>query len=414
VTPPALPPRLKPFNEAVAFIRERKPQQPEVYRALDADTRVRSMSIAGLGKMSALIEAQRLATEAIAEGRTIAEFNESLASLIEANGGTLLSRARLDLIFRNLNGIATSAGRYRQIIEGGIAEMRPWGQYPLGPDDSATSAFCRRLQGLVFRLDSAMARHIWPIKHHGCRHLNIATLTDEQAKASGRMYQGSQDDEYPFLEDPETGQASRVLPDPGFDFDPRSLLSIDGVSLAERASQLAGEVEKKTAADYGLARLDEIPMGELPEVPTTKGRAPKSDRLVWEAFRTALGFRWEDSATLADFIGEGVAVTRDSFDAVMAESGADKARHFALIRLAIEEPLEAWLVPFMDEGGEVRYVRRYIGLFGRGVDRRVAVVVDRSPDGWLMGARFFSGGALPESERRGLLTSTRVKKKNRR
>jgi hypothetical protein len=411
---------LKPFAEAVAFVRERKPQPAEVYYQLSNDARLRAVTVAGLAKMAALQEVADLGLRMTSEGLTMTEVNEELANIIEANGGTLLPPARLDLIVRNMNALAASAGRYRQIVSEGIADERPFAQFPLGPSDSKTTAVCRRLQGLVFRINSPLGRRIWPPLHHNERHISPTTMTEEQALASGRLYQGSDDDEYPFLEDPETGQASRVMPDPGFDFDPGSLLAADGGYLAGAAENLSGEVARKTAVDYGLPLLSEVPSRELPEQPSqgrNRGAAPRKESAAWFAFRSALGFRGEEATTiLADFAGEGVIATRESFEQIMGirgEGGSpDAAGFFGLLRPTIEEPFEAWLLPHVTEGG-VKFVRRYIGLFTRGRDRRVAVVIDRSPEGWLMHARFYGTNELPEAERRGILTTSPYKKKTK-
>jgi hypothetical protein len=47
VTTPEPPSMLKPFDEAVSSVRERIPQTPEFYRALDNDARLRALSVAG-------------------------------------------------------------------------------------------------------------------------------------------------------------------------------------------------------------------------------------------------------------------------------------------------------------------------------------------------------------------------------
>jgi len=409
---PELPPMLKPFAEATTFAREREPQQPEFYAALDNDARMRAFTIAGLLKTSALQAAHELAIRQIEEGTPMAEFNDQLANLIEANGGMLLSKARLDLVFRNNNAVVASAARYRQIVGEGVADRRPYGQYPLGPDDSHTTEVCRRLQGLVFPLRSLLAKRIWPPNHHGERHIDITTMTEEQARESGRLYAGSPDDEYPFLEDPETGQAARVMPNSGWDFDP-SIFAADGQYLAtEAAAATRKEVGKKTAADYGLAPLvqtaaEHIARGEL-LLPVQLRTAEKK---AWEEFRSSMRMPRDGSSVfVADHAGDGVMVTRESFAAIYADR-PDTSRYFRFLIPTIENPYEAWLIPVQSESGETTFMRRYIGLYRITGNRLVAIVVDRAPNGWLMRARYYYDHDMPEAERRGLLTSNKSIKK---
>jgi hypothetical protein len=409
---PSLPPMLQPFDEAVAFVRERLPQPPDYYATLDSDARMRGFTVAGLMKTSALGAAHELAIEAIADGTPIAAFNDRLADLIDENGGTLLSKARLDLIFRNNNAVAASAGRYRQITEGGIAEQRPYGQYPLGPDDSHTTPVCRRLQGLVFLLKSPMAKRIWPPNHHAERHLQITTLTEQQARESGRLYAGPEMDEFPFLEDPATGQAARVMPNPGFNFDP-SIFAADGAHLAEEATAaMRTEMAKKTAAEYGLSPLAQAAAEHVQRSPLLLPlQNERFERRAWQEFRAAFGLASDTSTVYtADHAGDGLIVTRQSFDAIYAEDPRS-SRYFRFIRPTIEEPYEAWLIPTQDEHGHVAFIRRYIALFRITGDRLVAIVVDRAPNGWLMRARGYDQHALPEFERRGVLTTSKQLKK---
>jgi phage-Barnase-EndoU-ColicinE5/D-RelE like nuclease2 len=403
---------LRPFEEAVAFVGERVPQNPEFYATLDNESKLRGYTIAGLMKAAALEAAHRLAIQQIAEGTSIGEFNDRLADLIEENDGVLLSRARLDLIFRNNNAISASAGRYRQIVGEGIADARPYGQYPLGPDDSHTTPVCRRLQGLVFPLRSAMAKRIWPPNHHAERHINITTLTVAQAQESQRLYEGPEDDEYPFLTDPETGTQARVMPDPGFDFDP-SIFAADGKYLAADATAATRkEIERKTASDYGLAPLADAAAADINRGPPLLGLTLRRDETqAWREFRGAFRFRSDGSTVyVADHAGDGVIVTRESFDAIYA-ADARVSRYFRFIVPTIEEPYEAWLVPVESESGDVSFLRRYIALYRITGGRIIALVVDRAPNGWLMGARAYEEHELPESERRGLKTFTKSPKK---
>lgn len=414
-------PMLRPFGEAVAYQLERVPMTSDEFYRLDDEAKRRGFTIAGLTREASLREAHRLASVAIAAGRTKQEFLDELADLLDLEG-SVLPRPRLQLIAQNNTAAAYAAGRWAQLADPELRVARPYLQYPLGPSDEKTSAICRKLEGFVARYDHPAWQRIFPPNHHNERHIQVTSLTEEQARATGRLYEGGEEDQYPHLE----GQT--ILPDPGFDAPPQ-MLAADESFFTERAARAGEAISAKTPADYELLAFEEIPRASLPAAPkfattpiAAEGGAEEYER-AWNAFRSAVGIPEGARSTMVlDEFGGGVAVTRGTFEHLVGlDAGAqerlakrDRPRWFSFIRPTIEDPFEAWMVVRRNADGELTFARRYFGLYDTGAKRRQFVVwaVDLSPDGWLMDSAQVRSGDL-EGLRRGLLLKSKARRSGR-
>lgn len=377
---PELLPMLKPFAEAVAFQRERIGMTRDEFDALSNEAKLRAFTIAGLTKKSLIESAQFEAMQAISDGVTKSEFLDRLSNILDAQGGVFLSPRRLELIAQNNMATAYAAGRHRQMSDPDVIADRPYRQYPLGPSDSRTSEICRKLEGLVARYDDPIWNHITPPNHHNERHIKVLTLTQEQAQQSGKMYGSPADLEYPVIE----GQT--ILPDPGFDYQP-GLVTADDRALVEAANAVGDVLPAKSAADYGLGRLDELSAEELPAMPRLLPRADDGDvDAAWQRFRAHFGIDEDATGTIInDVFGDGVRVNRVLSDKLARENRA----HFAsLITPTVEDPIEVWLVA-RTRADETVYHKRYIALFNEGERKKpFFAVADESPEGWVMRTAF--------------------------
>jgi len=413
MTPTALP-MLKPFRYAVDAQLARIPgTQPDLSAIEDAAER-RGFWIAGLTRQSLVDEAYSAATAAIAEGLTHQEFLDRVGKTLDQQGGLFFSPQRLELIARNNTAAAYAAGRWEQINDPDILAERPYRQYPIDPLDARTSAICRKLGGLVWRAGDPIEKHVMPENHHAERHLQVATLTEEEARAIG-IYESAGDMEYPVIE----GQT--ILPDPGWDRQP-GLLSVDEKWLADRAEALGIELPGKSAADYSLEALADVDTSTLPEVAAdaTAAIADVTDLAqydeAWTSFQEAAGIAEGATQTvLVDGFGDGVVITRSSFEQMVGLDAGDLAREakkdvpqwFGAIRPTLEDPLETWMVTRRDASGAVSLSKRFIALYGDG-GKALLMVADVSPDGLLMDAAFSDDAAAIEGLRRGRLVQTKV------
>jgi hypothetical protein len=408
---PRLLPTLRPFQEAVDFQRQRVPMTRAAFDRLSEEARLRAFTIAGLTKRSLLAEAYQLAYAASAEGLTKAEFATRLGAILDKQDGLVLTPRRIDLIAQNNTATSYAAGRYEQLSDPEVLAARPYWQYPLGPHDEQTSEICLALEGFVARYDAEEWKHVFPPNHHDERHMNVRSLTEEQARASGKLYEGGGPKQYPFVDGRE------ILPDPGFDYSP-TLLGGDDRYLAE-AARVAGEpLPLKTWESYGLPSLREIvSAGELPKAP--KRGAPIGDvsdpaeyASAWDRFQAALGFDGAATA-IVDALGEGVLVTRGTFEHLVGlDDPAEKLRKvtapefFSYLRPTIEDPIEIWMVATATGEGRVVWTRRYFAAFGSGKGFQV-FTAEQSPQGWLARSAYRKDLKGIDANREGLLVYRR-------
>lgn len=333
---PQLLPMLKPFAQAIAAQRERVPMSDAAARKLDSAAALRAWWISSLTKDSLAKEAYREAMAAIDLGLTKDEFLERLGTVLDKNGGTLLSPQRLELIAQNNHAVAYAAGRYAQMRDPDITAARPFWQYPLGPNDSRTSEICRKLEGFVAHHTHPAWGHIFPPNHHGERHLQVLTLTEEQAIEAG-IY-SDDGPEYPMVE----GQAQ--LPDPGWDMRP-DLLAADDAAIARMGNELSESalIGAKTPADYGLVPMSSIDVAALPKMPPAADyrslfAIPDGQKATWYA--TPLG---------------SARVQAAAFE----QLGAAATELAPAIRSTLDDPLEAWWL--YDAEGRTEF--RLFGIF---------------------------------------------------
>lgn len=412
MAPPTLTPTQKPFKEAIEFHRARVPMSSDAFATLSNEAKLRAFTVSGLARQSSIVEVYNLAEEALQTGMTMDMFRERLTAYLEANDWASLPAWRIDLIFRQAIGQARAIGRYEQMSDPDVVAMRPFWMYSLGPDDDRTTDVCRRLQGFIAPASSEVWNHIYPPNHFNERH-SVVSLSAAQAKSTGRIYEGPDSDQYPFV------NGGRILPDPGFDAAP-GLLESDGEQLLAEIANLAEEIEAKTPADYGLPTLDALPdsaVAELPPLDAPLPVKPTADDLAaaWSRFQAALNMPADaDSTVVVDVDGDGVIVNRQTFDHLLGLDTQDpahkidaaaRAQFFSTLRPTLEDPVEVWWSPRKTDAGTVAFTKVYIGIYRDAESgRSLQVFVVRSPQGWLMWSGYPKDAAALEAVRRGYLS----------
>lgn len=411
---PVLSPTPKPFQEALDAHRARVPMSPEQFAALSDEAKLRAFTVSGLAREASILEVYNLAEEALQNGMTMEQFRDRLTAYLEANEGTALSPSRIDLIFRQAIGTARSAGRYQRMMDPDVLAARPYWMYPLGPDDDRTTAICKQLQGFIAPAKSEVWKHIYPPNHFNERHGQVVSLSEKQAKATGRIYEGSEKDAYPWVGD------RRAMPDPGFDSSP-SLMDSDGAELLARVQQMTEDASLgKTPADYDLPSLSDVPGSAIPDAPALGEALPAAPspgdvEAAWQGFRDAVAMpEGLDSTLLADLDGDGVIVNRQSFDHIVGADSADpsrriagttRAQFFNFIEPTLSDPTEVWFTPQRMAGGQLAFTKTYIALYQdpeSGETYQVFLV--RSPQGWLMWSGYPDNPSDADSLRRGYLS----------
>jgi hypothetical protein len=389
------------FTEAVAYHRSRVPMTDSAVAKLSSDARLRAFYASGLARQAEAVATHRLIDEALRNGTTAAQFRADYAKAAAANGGSILPVSRQNLVIRQATGLAYAGGRMEKLRA--VSDTRPIWMYPLGPHDEKTTSICINLEGFMAEANSPVWEHIAPPNHFEERHLQVVSMTREQAaaraeKTGGKVWEDVEGGgEYPVID----GQ--QMLPDAGFDMQP-SLLASDSRQLVEEFSKLAGEMTAGDAETYGLASIGDLAEEEIVDAPELAAASDAEEG--WAALRDAAGIPDELETTFVpDMFGDGAIVNRGSYDAIFGDTDPELA---PLLPDLLTDPAEVWFVPFATDAG-VEVVKRFFGAFDLDGET-VWLWADQAPSGWIARGGV-SGPEQLDALRKGYLVFSKVPRK---
>lgn len=387
------------FSEAIAFHRGRVPMADSAVAKIASDARMRAFWVTGLARQAEAVATHRLVDEALRNGTTDATFRAGYAQLTAANGGSLLSVDRQNLVIRQATGLAYSSGRIEKMLA--VKDTRPIWMYPLGPSDDHTTVICFQLQGFMAPADWPGWQRIAPPNHFRERHLALVSMTREQAQAfadkGGKVLWKEDDGEFAVIDGQE------IHPAPGFDMAPR-LLASDAKSLLEEFSKIAGELPAGDAETYSLSPIAELAEEDVIAWPDLVAAGDAEEG--WAALREAAGVPDDLEETIVpDLFGDGAIVNRGSYDAMFGDRDPEVA---PLLPELLTDPAEVWFVPFATDEG-VTVVKRFFGAFD--VDgETVWMWADQAPSGWIARGGVTDAAGL-DALRKGYLVMSKVPRK---
>jgi len=390
------------FSEAVAYHRSRVPMTDKAVAKLSSDARLRAFYASGLARQAEAVATHRLIDEALRNGTTPAQFRADYAKTAAANGGSILPVARQNLVIRQATGLAYAGGRIEKMRA--VADTRPIWMYPLGPHDEKTTSICLSLEGFMAEANSPVWNHIAPPNHFQERHLQLVSMTREQAaaraeKTGGNVWEDKEGIEYPVVD------GMQMLPDAGFDMQP-SLLASDSRQLVDEFAKLAGEITAGNAESYELAAIGELAEEDFVDAGELAAAADAEEG--WSLLREAAGIPDDlESSFLPDMFGDGAIVNRGSYDALFGDTDPELA---PLLTDLLTDPAEVWFVPFATDEG-VTIVKRFFGAFD--VDgETVWLWADQAPSGWIARGGVSSAEQI-EEQRKGYLVFSKVPRKQK-
>ncbi|MDI4664704.1 hypothetical protein K9U40_10240 [Xanthobacter autotrophicus] len=254
-----------PFEEAIAFLRQKANITSQDYTDVWGRANVKSFTVAGAGTQALVDDFRSEVAKALEKGTSLQEFRKSFDAIVTKHGwdhtGTPGWRSRI--IFETNLGMAYSAGRYAQQTEPETLAAFPFWQYV------HSGALHPRIEhkgwdGTVLRADDPWWSTHYPPNgwHCGCRTRPVS------ARGLARMGR-SGPDKAPRVEMVEhvirkTGEVVRVPKgiDPGFDYNV-------GQEWTGRAPQIpANATLKPRAAVPALPEMPKTPAGPArPRVP---------------------------------------------------------------------------------------------------------------------------------------------------
>lgn len=150
-----------PMDNAAEYWDGKVAVDPETFRAMSAEDKVRSFAVAGIAKGDELDTVQRAIQRAITDGTTLEEFKKEAAEVFARRGWDTEKPYRIDNIFRTNLQSAYNAGNWAEINTGNIF---PYVEYS-SIDDSRRTDICKRLANLIFSRDDPILDRIAPTNH---------------------------------------------------------------------------------------------------------------------------------------------------------------------------------------------------------------------------------------------------------
>lgn len=192
-----------PFEEAVRFWSSQGiALSPEDFERIWAETGRHALRVSGVSTIDAMEDVSREIARAIDGEIAFADFKKSFNEILARRGWEGMTPWRVETIYRTNLQSAFGAGRWAEQTDNAAA--RPWLRYD-ALDDGAAREEHLAMDGRVFAIDDPIWRTWYPPNGYNCR-CSVEALTDEQARASGKI---------------QTGETVRgIYPDPGFEHNP--------------------------------------------------------------------------------------------------------------------------------------------------------------------------------------------------
>ena len=215
-----------PFEEALNFFKGKVSMTETQFYKLTEEAKIRAFTVANMASLDALKDIQDSLIKAIEIGQNLGDWKKSMADVLKQWD---ISGWRAETIYRTNLQTSYQVGRYEQMIDPDILEMRPYWMY-VAVMDAATRPEHAALHGKVFPADDPFWDHWYPPNGYNCR-CTVHTLSESEMEREGlRPLKGS--DWYGKPTALPNGAVVRLFPDDGWDFNPGK----QGLSLiTERA-----------------------------------------------------------------------------------------------------------------------------------------------------------------------------------
>ncbi|MFP4902083.1 phage minor head protein, partial [Paraburkholderia sp. BR14261] len=229
--------------EAVRYFESKGYQLGFRWQDVAAEAHARAFTVAGVMKLDVLQDVRAALTDALSKGKTFEQFKDQLIPALQKKGwygrgdvvdgdtgeiqGRRLTPRRLDTIFRTNMQSSYMAGRFAtQMAQ---VDTRPWWEY-VAVLDNRTRPSHAALHGSVYRYDDPFWAVFYPPCGYRCRcrvrsrpfgyidHDNAPTSAGRLEEVEQPVGRDGRTQPVVAYKSPITGK--RVLPDPGFGFNP--------------------------------------------------------------------------------------------------------------------------------------------------------------------------------------------------
>lgn len=343
-----------PFDEAIAFFRDKVPMTPDVYRRLPAEARSKAFTIAGTARMDVINDMYTAIEKAISTGTTFADFKKDVKSIMATRGWEGMNPYRLETIFRTNIQQAYQTGHYARQQE--LSASRPYWQY-VAVMDGRTRPAHRAMHGKVLPADAPFWKTSYPPNGFNCR-CTVRSLSQSEFDREGG----------------ELTRNAGSIADPGFDQNPGGTMG--KILTDDQFRQLQSDPDRwspliqKTFRDYGRPQAREV---------TEYGRSATT---LWPRGEAATELYRKNllGKSLTDVLGEPLVMNEAFIDHLMLDG---RERYLPFIGEAIQSPYEIWLQAEKEKiTGKVVLRKRYVSFLEDGHGQRLLLVAECARAQW--------------------------------
>jgi hypothetical protein len=240
-----------PFDEAIAFYRQKVNLPTEHWNDLWEGMHARAFVVAGATKAELLADLRGAIDKAIAEGTTLETFRKDFDGIVAKHGWSYNGERgwRTGVMLETNMRTAYAAGRYQQLTDPELLKDRPWWKYVHG-DSKHPRPLHLSWNGTVLRYDDPWWQTHFCPNGWGCN-CKVHSLSADDLKELGKAGPDTAPDDGTYTwTDKRTGEV-REIPkgiDPGWGYN---------VGEAAWGKQLAEDAlaARRTAGDDAWRRL---------------------------------------------------------------------------------------------------------------------------------------------------------------
>lgn len=359
---------LVPFEEAIAYHRQKVNLPSASYRDLEGRSHDRAFVVAGAMKEALLADLRTEIDKAVAGKLTLEQFRGQFDEIVKRHGwtgwvgeDTEAGRAwRTRTIYQTNLTTAYAAGRYRQMTDPDIVLVYKWWRYrhafyrvPEQPRIEHVS-----WNGRVLRWDHDWWKAHFPPNDWECS-CGVEALSDRDLEAEGIEPHEVSDEPVREVRDPKTGDKVVVPEGIGFGWDhtPGRDWS-QGLVPPPLQNPLRPSIGPTQPVRLATDLVDRAKAFSSDLMPA--GLEPKE---YVDAFLAEFGATTERASIWRDPAGHAVAISDQLFrDGRGGWKLPYQGRENHVLRLAeaIRDPDEIWLDWGVDAAGKPRLVRRYL------------------------------------------------------
>lgn len=202
------------FQEAVAFLKGKKPLASEEYRKLSSESRAKAFTVSGYTSLEVLQGFLDCLSKAAEEGTTKEQFREDMNQFLTEHGYEGINPWKSDNIFRTNMQTALNAGHYKSMTDATTMRLRPYWMYRTAGDGNVRESHAV-MEGRVYRADDPIWDVWYPPNGFRCRCM-VVSLTRQQMERRGLRVETLA----PHTVDYSTGEILPMFPDKGFSNNP--------------------------------------------------------------------------------------------------------------------------------------------------------------------------------------------------